>query len=331
MFRLQSMFRYVYAGLLLLIGNGDILPHIHQQKVAISSRELSSSDISFLKTHALDASISAQLDKLFSLPEVQQCLSCIYTGYKGQLYIAREEFNRAEAACYRANPSQVKQAIKACGDAQNALERIEEAIKEALTVLTKCGFVFTGKEHIFTLQQIPGYVFKMALPWDDRSEWLNASRIRFAYKIRTVIKEKNLNVRVPRKWAYFVPENKEYVLPHVIVVAEMMDLSNPQPLSRSLWKDIDTITAITGFSDDHEGNVIGCGDYAVIVDTEERKYSVITQECKKCSVAKPVVMTYKPVALIKWQDRLKLHVDRIIKYIFAGIYERSLQIKRLFA
>jgi len=292
------MFRCFYAALLLLVGNSDILPQVQNHKAAhILYSELSAADISFLKVHALDATISAQLDELFSLPEIQHYLSCIYTGDKGHMYFAKEGMNGQDQ--------------EQIDNAYNVLTKAEESIKKAQTVLMEYGFYFV-KDHIFTLQQIPGYMFKMALPWDDRSEWLNASRIRFAHKIRAVINKKKLNVKVPNKWAYFVPQSTTCMMPHVIVVAEKMDLSNQQPLSRALWKDIDTITAVTGFSDDHEGNVIGCGQYAVIVDTEERKYSSV-----------------KSVALA-WQDRLKMQADRLVNDVLAGVYDRGQQIKKLF-
>jgi hypothetical protein len=142
-------------------------------------------------------------------------------------------------------------------------------------VLKKHGFVFLGdKFHVFMIKQFPGYVFKMALPWDDRPEWLNASRIWYADTIRDTVVQRNLKIKVPRKWTYFMPLGIwERDVPAMLVVAEYMDLRNGQPLSHELKKTISQLTSHTGFSDDHEDNIVECNGYAVILDTEERKYS----------------------------------------------------------
>ena len=277
---------------LLLIGSIDILPYTGKNThECIAYNDIDSKTSTYLKAHALDESAQCILDDIFSMPFVQENISCIYTGDNGRLYEIEKMYDDICSECKYAQKElrKAKKHAQNITQARNYLNESRRAKKQAKIQwqqecivldtakksLEDCGFTFLqDKYHVFTLSQLPGYVFKMALPWRDRSEWLNASRIAYAQRIKKVIQQKRLKVKVPQKWAYFMPkEFCEFTLPVVIIAAQQMDLSNQQPLTQDQKDALDVISKKTGFSDDHEDNVIGCGDYAVIVDTEERKYS----------------------------------------------------------
>ncbi len=149
-----------------------------------------------------------------------------------------------------------------------------EGAQNAAKELKKHGFVFvsSGKYHVFTHTLFPGYVFKMALPFINRTETLNAGRIKYAERLRALIQQKKLKIKIPKKWAYFIPKkaNLKTKLPQLLVVAQKMNLAGAKPtLNSFLRKQIKVLEDEADYIDVHDDNVMQCGDYAIIVDTEQ--------------------------------------------------------------
>lgn len=195
---------------------------------------ISADIVEYLKNKQVSPELKSQLDQLFFSPAVQKLISAMYKAKKWS------------------------QLVKA----QRGLK--------------KHGFIFLGdKFHIFTHVDFPGYVFKMALPFSERWEWLNAGRIIYADRMRETIEYYRLRVDIPKKWAYFMQEDgADHTMPYVLIVAEKITIDNAKPLKRNdpLNDDMMKLKEQTGFSDDHDENVLKCGDRAVIIDTEERRY-----------------------------------------------------------
>lgn len=194
----------------------------------------------------LPITIKNRLDILFRLPEVQEAIA--------QLYNAQ------------------------------SLDELEVA--RQLLMVQGFTFLDEDKYHIFCHASFPQYVFKIALPMANRTEELNASRITYAHQLRAAIKRLNLKIIVPHKWAFQFPKNPYIArsLPAMMVVAQKLDLSNATPtLTPELIDHMCMLEQETGFSDwsskdttcKFGGNVMRCGEYAVVVDTEPQSEATI--------------------------------------------------------
>ncbi len=136
---------------------------------------------------------------------------------------------------------------------------------------------------IWSHRDIAGYVFKFPKtflrPWQGTPydfERANMQRIINAERIHKVAQEHDLPIRVPRKWAYFMPGGDGVTMPRIIVVAEKIftGSDNKRKLSEVQTAALKTLMSHVPDLDielSHplaNGNVVAHEHDLVILDTE---------------------------------------------------------------
>ncbi|HZW60910.1 MAG TPA: hypothetical protein VFF04_01675 [Candidatus Babeliales bacterium] len=201
---------------------------------------LAPDQIAYLKQHEVSSPTKKKLDAFLGSPSIKKLLSIIYK-------VDRNNSKKYEAA------------------------------KKARKALIAKGFAFLGgKFNIFTIDRFPGFVFKMALPHDDRPEPFNANRIAFRQTIDSVVQDDNLPVILPKKDAWFMPgfeQDVEDKYPKVIIRAKWIDLSGAKPITKTIgkWKDRESL--IKQYKVD-SSLLLQSDDEAVIPDPQAQQIGV---------------------------------------------------------
>jgi hypothetical protein len=204
-----------------------------QQKQAFPPKMLA-----YLQAHEVPAALKAQLDKVFSCPAGQQALATI--------------------------------------NSATTYEVLKNKQKSIADLIAQAGLQQFGREpNVLVCPAIPGYVLKLPKPWADfdlpriEIEKINMGRIKYADDLKAAIAQHQLPLRIPNKWAYFVPGGDGLNIPLGLVVAEKVESAQAEPaLSEEKQQVIELFAKLIGFYDDQMHNFVITPDGLVLIDTE---------------------------------------------------------------